>query len=155
MVITWIIAWSDLLTNLTINKKNDKPFNNRGYSLFFLMGFFKGIIDLSEASVIDPNISKWQNSKVFTKLAPSQNSFRSSHRRCSVKKDILKNLQNLTGKHLCIKKRLQHRYFPVKFMQFSKGNLRSETIFDNWKPFKNDPKCFLFHLNSFLCSQDT
>ena len=23
-----------------------------------------------------------------------------------------------------------------------------------WKPFKNDEKCFLFHLKSFFCSQD-
>ena len=27
-------------------------------------------------------------------------------------------------------------------------------IFDNWKPFKNDGKCFLFHLKSSSCSQD-
>ena len=50
--------------------------------------------------------------------------FRSSHRRCSVKKGVLKNFANFTGKHLywslrqaCnfIKKRLQHWCFPVKF----------------------------------------
>ena len=29
-------------------------------------------------------------------------------------------------------------------------SLRSETIFCNWKPFKNDWKCFLFHLKSFF-----
>ena len=27
--------------------------------------------------------------------------------------------------------------------------LRSETIFGNWKPFKNDEECFLFHLEIF------
>ena len=50
---------------------------------------------------------------------------RSSHRRCPVKKGVLKNLANLTGKHLCwsqdcnfIKKRLQHRCFHVKFAKF-------------------------------------
>ena len=57
--------------------------------------------------------------------------FRSSHRRCSVKKDVLKNCVNFSGKHLrcwslfliksqtCnfIKKRLHHRYFPVRFAQ--------------------------------------
>ena len=38
---------------------------------------------------------------------------------------------------------------------FSKRRtLRSETIFDNWKPFKNDEKCFLFHLKSSFRSQD-
>ena len=51
--------------------------------------------------------------------------FRSSHRRCSVKKGVLKNFANFTGKHLCwslfwnfIKNRLQHRCFPVKFAKF-------------------------------------
>ena len=24
----------------------------------------------------------------------------------------------------------------------------------DWKPFRNDEKCFLFHLKSFFCSQD-
>ena len=32
--------------------------------------------------------------------------------------------------------------------------LVSETIFANWKPFKNDEKCFLFHLKSSFRSQD-
>ena len=32
--------------------------------------------------------------------------------------------------------------------------LRSEKIFGNWKPFKNDDKCFLFHLKSSFRSQD-
>ena len=31
--------------------------------------------------------------------------------------------------------------------------LRSETVFDNWKTFKNDEKCFLFHLKSSFRSQ--
>ena len=56
--------------------------------------------------------------------------FRSSHQRCSVKKDVLKNFVIFTGKHLywnlflefqaCnfIKKRLQHRCFPVKIAKF-------------------------------------
>ena len=48
-----------------------------------------------------------------------------------LKKSVLKNFTNYTGKHLCwslfliklqtcnfIKKRLQHRYFPVKFAKF-------------------------------------
>ena len=57
---------------------------------------------------------------------------RSSHRRCSVKKAVLKEFANFTGKHRCwslfliklqanfIKKRLQHRCFPVKFAKFLK-----------------------------------
>ena len=55
---------------------------------------------------------------------------RSSHRRCSVKKAVLKKFADFTGKHLCwnlflinfqtnfIKKRLQYRCFPVKFAKF-------------------------------------
>ena len=48
--------------------------------------------------------------------------YRSSHRRCSRKKDSLKNVVNFTRKHLrqslpliqFIKKRLQHKCFPVR-----------------------------------------
>ena len=29
-----------------------------------------------------------------------------------------------------------------------------ETILGNWKHFKNDEKCFLFHLKSSFCSED-
>ena len=47
-----------------------------------------------------PNILKWQNCKIFTKLVPSQTLSRSSNPSYSVKKGILKNLQNVTGKHL-------------------------------------------------------
>ena len=34
------------------------------------------------------------------------------------------------------------------------NGLRSETIFDNWKPCKNDEKCFVFHPKSSFHSQD-
>ena len=50
---------------------------------------------------------------------------RSSHQRCSVKQGVLKNFANFTEKYLCwslslrpatlLKKRLQHRCFPMKF----------------------------------------
>ena len=59
---------------------------------------------------------------------------KSSHRRCSLKKGVLKNFAKSTGKHLCwslffhnvtgqkaaalLKKRLQHRCFPVNFSKF-------------------------------------
>ena len=32
--------------------------------------------------------------------------------------------------------------------------LRTGTIFGNWKPFKNDEKCILFHFKSFFYSED-
>ena len=47
-----------------LNKKNDKRFSNRGYSLFFLMGTF-----LKHLSLIS-NILKWQDCKIFTELVP-------------------------------------------------------------------------------------
>ena len=59
---------------------------------------------------------------------------KSSHRRCSVKKGVLKNFTKFTGRHLCkrlffnkvaglrpatlLKKRFWHRYFPVNFVKF-------------------------------------
>ena len=58
--------------------------------------------------------------------------FRSSHRKCSEKKDVLKNFANFTEKHLCwsllqvynfIKKRLQHWCFPVKFAKFLRTSI--------------------------------
>ena len=61
-------------------------------------------------------------------------SSRSSHRRCSVRKGVLRNFAKFTGKHLCqslffnevtglgpatlLEKRLWHRYFPVNFVKF-------------------------------------
>ena len=57
---------------------------------------------------------------------------RSSHRGGSVKKGVLKNFANFTGKHLCwsllqacnfIKKRLQHWCFPVKFAKFLRTSI--------------------------------
>ena len=64
--------------------------------------------------------------------------FTSNHRRCSVKKGVLKKFANFTGKHLSwslfliklqawacnfIKKRLQHWHFPVKFAKFLKTSI--------------------------------
>ena len=62
------------------NKRNDKRFNNRDYSLFLLMGIF-----LKHLPLIS-NILKRQDWKIFTNLAPSQTPSRSSRQRCFVKK---------------------------------------------------------------------
>ena len=59
---------------------------------------------------------------------------RSSHRRCSVKKGVLRNVAKFTGRHLCqslffnkvaslrsatlLKKRPWHMCFPVNFAKF-------------------------------------
>ena len=61
---------------------------------------------------------------------------RSSHRRCSMEKGVLRNFTKFTGKHLCqnlvfnklaglrpatlLKKRVWHRCFPVNFVKFLK-----------------------------------
>ena len=58
--------------------------------------------------------------------------FKSSHQRSSVKEGVFKNVANFTGKHLCwsllqackfIKKRLQHRCFPVKYVKFLRTSI--------------------------------
>ena len=79
------------------------------------------------------NIRKWEQC----------NTFRSSHRRCSVKKGVLRNTAKFTGKQLCqslflhkiagfrpvtlFKKRLWHRCFPVNFMKFLKAPFLQNT----------------------------
>ena len=71
---------------------------------------------------------------LFYKRLDTRGKFRNSHRRCSVKKGVLKNFANFTGKHLCWspflillqvfrpatllkRKILQHWCFPVKFLR--------------------------------------
>ena len=93
--------------------------------------------------------------------------FRSSHRRCSIKKAILKHFVIFTGKHLCrglffnkvaghqacnfIKKRLQHRYYLANIRKFIR-----RTILKNiserlhcWKVFCEN----VFHIRSELCKR--
>ena len=47
------------------NKRNNKRFNNRGYSLFFLMGVF-----LKHLWLVS-NILKWQDCNIFTNIFAS------------------------------------------------------------------------------------
>ena len=44
--------------------------------------------------------------------------------------------------------------FNLKAQLQLKNTLWSETIFGSWKLFKDDEKCFLFHLKSSFCSQN-
>ena len=61
----------------------------------------------------------------FWKYNVKQNICRSSHRRCSIKKAVIKNFGIFTGKHLktcnLIKKRLQHKCFSVNIAKFLKA----------------------------------
>ena len=45
-----------------------------------------------------------------------------------------------------------HSLLNIKVIE--RRTLRSVDIFGNWKPFKNDEKCFLFHLKSLFRSLD-
>ena len=69
---------------------------------------------------------------------------RSSQRRCSVRKGVLRNFTKFTGKHLCqslffnkvvgprpatlLKKRLWHRCFPVNFVKFPRTPFFTEHL---------------------------
>ena len=77
------------------NKRNDKPFDNRGCSLFFLMGIF-----LKHLWLI-PNILKWQDCKIFYQASSFTHSLQNQPPELFCKKGVPKNLRNLTRKHLC------------------------------------------------------
>ena len=73
---------------------------------------------------------------------------RRSHRRCSIKKDVIRNFAKFTGKHLkrpatLLKKRLWHRCFPVNFAKFPRA------------PFLQNPsgRLLLAKIESFLNSE--
>ena len=80
---------------------------------------------------------KYPERKISQCILPFRNYstiFRSSHRRCFIKKAVLKHFVIFTGKHLCrglffnkvaghqacnfIKKRLQHRYYLANIRKF-------------------------------------
>ena len=72
--------------------------------------------------------------RTVRRWGPATQYIRSSHRRRSIKKSVLKVFTKFTGKHLCqslffnkvadltpatlLKKRLWHRYFSVNFVKF-------------------------------------
>ena len=85
--------------------------------IFDYPGFAKWF---TNKKVLSLNVS-WTIEKIFsiTNLKPSLARFesaqnRSSHRRCSIKKGVLKNFAKFTGKHLC----QSLLSFPVNFAKF-------------------------------------
>ena len=81
--------------------------------------------EISKKSSIKDDTGRMENCKANNILD------RSNHRRCSVKKDVLRNFAKFTEKHLCqglfmsepkdcnfITKILWHRCFPVNFAKF-------------------------------------
>ena len=73
--------------------------------------FFHTVLDSIHSIILTPRYEHMQFSRW---------KFRSSLQRCSINKAVHKHFEIFTGKHLClktcnfIKKRLQHRSFPVK-----------------------------------------
>ena len=109
------------------------------------------------------------SAQIFLKLGNYNYStnFRSSHRRCSIKKAILKHFVIFTEKHLCrglffnkvaahlactlIKKRLQHRYYLANIWKFI-GRTILKNIIERlhcWKVFCEK----VFHIRSELCKR--
>ena len=84
--------------------------------------------------------------QLFERFHKSQliSSFRSSHQRCSIRKDVLKNFKKFTGKLLCqslfynkvaglrpaalLKKRLWHKCFPVNFGKYLRVSFLQDTF---------------------------
>ena len=81
------------------------------------------------------NVKVWTYPyKNITCIPSWKDRFRSSQRRCSLRKGVLRNFSKFTGKHLCqrlyfnkvaglrpatlLQKRLWHRCFPVNFEKF-------------------------------------
>ena len=78
-------------------------------------------------------------SGVYGRCFSSSATFRNSHRRCSVKKGVLRHSANFTGKHLChghffnkvaasnfIKKEIQAGVFSCEFYKISKNTFSTE-----------------------------
>ena len=70
-----------------------------------------------------------EDTRIIENCKANYISDRSSHRRCSVRKNVVRNFAKFTGNHLCqvlfmsgpknlIKKRLWHRCFPVNVAKF-------------------------------------
>ena len=101
----------------------------------------------------------FRNPELHNGMVPSVN--KSSHRRCSIRKGVLRNFAKFTGKHphqslsfnkvvglrhaTLLKKRLQHRYFPVNFAKFLRTPFLQNTsrrLFLNKKGFLESNKSF-------------
>ena len=98
------------------------------------------------------------------KYGSGETSYRSSHRRCSVKKGVLRNFAKFTEKHLCqsplfnkvaglksatlIKKRHWHVFFPLNFAKFLRTPFYRTPLGDCFCPYLNTFHSVLF---TFTC----
>ena len=111
--------------------KSKKSILEKKVNIWTLPGYFPFFIsffcwnEISKKSSIKEHKRKMENCKANHILD------RSSHRRCSVRKDVLRNFAKVIEKHLCqglfmsgpktctiIKKRLWHRCFPGNLAKF-------------------------------------
>ena len=112
-----------LTSNKSVLEKKVNIPTLSGYFPFFIWFFCWN--EISKKSSMKEDTQKMKNFKANHILD------RSSHRRCSVRKDVLRNFATFTGKHLCqglfmsgpkacnfIKKWLWHCCFPVNFAKF-------------------------------------
>ena len=84
--------------------------------------------------------------------------YRSSHRRCSIKRGVLRNFAKFKGKHLkpatLLKKRLWHRCFPVNFAKFVRTPFLQKTY---GRPLLTVPtsnkSCWFLLSVSYECSK--
>ena len=99
----------------------------------FFMSFFCWN-EITKKSSIKEDTRKVENCKANHILD------RTSHGRCSVREDVLRNFAKFTGKHLCqglfvsgpkacnfIKKRLWHRYVRANFAKFLRTSFSQNT----------------------------
>ena len=91
---------------------------------------YTGHAQRSYLIVVRLSVASWRSTLIIQSVYYGQ--IESSHR-CSIAKSVLKNFAIFTGKFLCwslfwtklqacnfLKKRLQHRYFPVNVVKFSR-----------------------------------
>ena len=109
------------------NKKNDKQFQQSHLFMIFLNGH------LSEHLWLIPNILKWRNCKIFTKLVPSQNPSRSNHQRCSVKKIFLK-IYEISLENICVGDgfKLSLKETPTKVFSSEIYEIFNNTYFEEY-----------------------
>ena len=81
---------------------------------------------------------------------------RSSHQRCFIKKDVLRNFTEFTGKHwsaTLLKKRLWHRCFPVNSVKFLRTPFLQNTswrlLLHFWSLLYN-PNSIIFPAGNYL-----
>ena len=93
---------------------------------------------------------------------------RSSHRRCFVRKGVLRNFVKLTGKQLCkslyfnkvacrlvtlLKKRLRQRCFPVNFAKFLRTSFLIKHLWATASISHSVISCIYLNINNFLLAE--